>query len=149
MSQKMRFAIVVSRFNELITAPLAEGARKYFLRNGVPESSISVIEVPGSFELPLAAQWCLEQPEFDGVVALGAVIQGSTDHYNYVCSGVTNGIMNVQLQKSKPVGFGVLTCETLEQALDRAGGKLGNKGAETAATVFEMVQLKRKLKDAK
>lgn len=143
MAKEVRVGIVVSRFNELITNPLCEGAKKALVRSGILEKNVTVVDVPGSFELPLAASLLLESGQVDGVVALGAVIRGGTSHYDYVCSTASSGLMNVQLSHSKPVGFGVLTCENLEQALDRAGGKLGNKGAETALTVLEMIQKSR------
>jgi len=134
----LRIGLVTARFNDIVTSRLLEGARGLLVRRGVEASNIEVVEVPGAFELPLAAQWLLTHGKCDGVVALGAVIRGSTSHYDYVCSGVTSGLMNVQLAQGAPVGFGVLTCDTMEQAFDRAGGKLGNKGAECAETVLEM-----------
>jgi 6,7-dimethyl-8-ribityllumazine synthase len=141
-AKPLKVGIAVARFNDLITSRLQEGARNLLQRRGVAADNIVIKEVPGAFELPLAAQWLLEQGGCQGVVALGAVIKGSTDHYEYVCSSATSGLMNVQLKTSCPVGFGVLTCDTLEQAFDRAGGKLGNKGAETAETVLEMIEWK-------
>lgn len=133
--------IVVARFNEIVTLPLLEGAKRALVRSGLDEKDIRVCEVPGSFEVPLACEWLLDSGA-EGVVALGAVIKGATDHYDYVCSSTASGLMNVQLTRAKPVGFGILTCDTLEQAFDRAGGKLGNKGAEVALTVVEMIRLK-------
>lgn len=146
MAQDVKIGIVVSRWNEIVTKPLLEGAKKALLKSGILEKNIAILEVPGSFELPLACSWLLKNGKSDGVVALGAVIRGSTDHYDYVCSTASSGLMNLQMSEGKPVGFGILTCETLEQAFDRAGGKLGNKGAEVAATVLEMVLLSRSLK---
>jgi 6,7-dimethyl-8-ribityllumazine synthase len=140
-----RIGIVVARFNDLITSRLAQGARNTLLRKGIPPENIVEVEVPGSFEIPLTAQWLIDNHAVQGVVALGAVIRGSTSHYDYVCSGVTSGIMNVQLSRNTPIGFGVLTCENMEQALDRAGGKLGNKGAETAEALLEQVCFKHSL----
>lgn len=142
---KVRVGIAVARFNDIVTSRLLEGAKSLLLRRGLSAEDIPVVEVPGSYELPLAAQWLLEHAGCQGVVALGAVIRGSTGHYDYVCSAATSGLMNVQLKTGAPVGFGVLTCDTLEQAFDRAGGKLGNKGAECAETVLEMVHHKQKL----
>ena len=139
---QVKIGIVVARFNDLITSRLADGARALLVRRGVSEANIKVVEVPGAYEAPLAAQWLLDAGKVDGVVALGAVIRGSTSHYDYVCSTTSSGLMNVQLARGKPVGFGILTCDTLEQAFDRAGGKLGNKGAETAESVLEMIVLK-------
>lgn len=136
---QVRIGLAVARFNDIVTSRLLEGARALLLRRGVSPASVEVMEVPGAFELPLAAQWLVDHAKCDGVVALGAVIRGSTDHYDYVCSAAASGVMNAQLSRGVPVGFGVLTCDTLEQAFDRAGGKLGNKGAETAETVLEMI----------
>ena len=138
-----RIGIVVARFNEIVTNRLLEGAVNCLLRRGVQQDEIVVHEVPGSFELPLAAKWLVEEGLCLGVIALGAVVRGTTDHYDYVCSAVSSGLMQVQLKTSCPVGFGVLTCDTMEQAFDRAGGKLGNKGAECADTVLEMIELKQ------
>jgi 6,7-dimethyl-8-ribityllumazine synthase len=141
----IKIGIVVARFNEIITSRLALAAKNTLIRRGVPAENIVEIEVAGSFEIPLTCQLLIDNQKLDGVVALGAVIRGSTNHYDYVCSGVTSGIMNVQLSRSVPVGFGVLTCDTLEQAFDRAGGKLGNKGADVADAVLEIVLLKSSL----
>jgi 6,7-dimethyl-8-ribityllumazine synthase len=141
--QELRIGVVTARFNSIVTERLQHGAVELLNRRGVSE--VLVHHVPGSFELPLAAQWLLSDRKLDGVICLGAVIKGSTQHFDYVCSTASSGLMNVQLSTGKPVGFGVLTCETLEQAFDRAGGKLGNKGAETAETVLEMVLLGRSL----
>lgn len=141
----VKIGIVVARFNDLITSRLLEGAKGLLARRGVSPASIVVTEVPGAYETPLVARWLFEHARVDGVVALGAVIRGATDHYDYVCSTASKGLMNVQMSHGRPVGFGILTCDTLEQAFDRAGGKLGNKGAETAETVLEMVLLKKSL----
>jgi 6,7-dimethyl-8-ribityllumazine synthase len=134
----MKIGIICAQFNEIITSKLLEGALKALKKQGISDSNIAIKMVPGAFELPLATQKLLEAG-CDGCIAIGAVIRGSTDHYNYVCSAATNGIMNVQLKTGKPVGFCVLTCDTLEQAFDRAGGKLGNKGAEAAHTLLEVL----------
>lgn len=142
---EMRVGIVVARFNEFITSKLAQGARNLLLRRGIRAENIFEIEVPGSFELPIAAQMLIDHKKVHGVVALGAVIRGSTNHYDYVCSGVTSGIMTLQLSRSTPVSFGVLTCDTMEQAIDRAGGKLGNKGADCADGLLDMISLKHSL----
>jgi 6,7-dimethyl-8-ribityllumazine synthase len=141
--QELRIGVVTARFNSIVTERLQHAAVELLNRRGVTE--VLVHHVPGSFELPLAAQWLLSERKLDGVICLGAVIKGSTQHFDYVCSTTSSGLMNVQLSTGKPVGFGVLTCESLEQAFDRAGGKLGNKGAETAETVLEMVLLGRSL----
>lgn len=144
-----RVGLAVARFNDIVTSRLVAGARAWLVRHGVSEENIYVQEVAGAFELPLAAQWLVDFKKVDGVVALGAVIKGTTNHYDYVCSAATSGIMNVQLSRNIPVGFGVLTCDTLEQAFDRAGGKLGNKGAECAETVYEMIKIRKLLGETK
>jgi 6,7-dimethyl-8-ribityllumazine synthase len=140
-ASELRIGVVVARFNEIVTSRLQEGALGALKRAGVSSDKVFVREVPGSFELPLAAQWLFENQACDGVIALGAVLRGATDHYDYVCGQSAAGLMNVQLKLGKPVGFGILTCDTMEQAFDRAGGKLGNKGAECASTVLEMCVL--------
>lgn len=139
---ELKIGIVVARFNEVITSKLAQGAKNLLIRRGVRPENIIELETPGSFELPLAAQLLIDQKKVHGVVALGAIIRGSTGHYDYVCSGTTSGIMTVSLTRSTPVSFGVLTCDTMEQAIDRAGGKLGNKGTECADGLLEMISIK-------
>jgi 6,7-dimethyl-8-ribityllumazine synthase len=137
-----KFAIVVAEWNEDITEPLFQGARSALIQLGVKKQNIIRKSVPGSFELPLAAQWEAERKEIAAVICLGCVIQGDTPHFDYVCQGVSYGIMNVSLKTSKPVAFGVLTTLTKRQAMDRAGGKLGNKGEEAALTVIKMLEIK-------
>ncbi|MFM8912062.1 MAG: 6,7-dimethyl-8-ribityllumazine synthase [Flammeovirgaceae bacterium] len=137
---KKKFAIVVAEWNEDITEPLFEGAHQAFLKLGVHKKNIIRKNVPGSFELPLAAQWMAEQKDISAVVCLGCVIQGDTPHFDYVCQGVTYGIMKLNLKYSKPIAFGVLTTLNKKQALERAGGKLGNKGEEAALTVVQMLE---------
>jgi 6,7-dimethyl-8-ribityllumazine synthase len=134
----MKIAIVCSQFNEIVTSKLLEGALNALRKSKIADSNIHVKKVPGAFELPLAAQKLLENG-FDACIAIGAVVKGSTDHYTYVCNAAANGLMNVQLKVGKPIGFCVLTCESLEQAFDRSGGKLGNKGAEAAHTLLEVL----------
>jgi 6,7-dimethyl-8-ribityllumazine synthase len=136
-----KIGIVVSRFNELITEKLLAGAMDLLERLGVPASQIEVVWVPGAVELSLTAQWLA--PKVDGIIALGCVIQGATSHYDTVCSMVSSGLQTVSLATGKPVVFGVLTTETLEQALDRSGAKSGNKGAEAALTLVEMLNLQQ------
>jgi 6,7-dimethyl-8-ribityllumazine synthase len=138
---KTKFAIVVAEWNEDITEPLYEGAYSALLKMGVNKKNIIRKNVPGSFELPLAAQWMAQQKGISAVVCLGCVIQGDTPHFDYVCQGVTYGIMKVNLKHNKPVAFGVLTTLTKKQALERAGGKLGNKGEEAALTVVRMLEI--------
>ena len=143
-----RFVLVVSRFNSLVTDRLEEGARDSLLRHGVRQEDLSVVHVPGAFEIPLAASWVARKHKPDGIVCLGAVIQGGTSHFDYVAGGVANGIASVSLETGIPAGFGVLTCDTLEQALERAGGKAGNKGREAAVSTLEMASLARELNPA-
>lgn len=140
-----RFGLAVARFNELITDRLLEGARGCLIRHGVPESHIEVIQVPGAWELPLALRWMADSGRFDGLVALGCVIRGSTPHFDYVAGEAAKGAAQVQVNAGLPVGFGVLTTDTIEQAIERAGTKLGNKGWDAAMAAFDMVELKRRL----
>ncbi|QDT92391.1 6,7-dimethyl-8-ribityllumazine synthase [Gimesia algae] len=135
------FAIVVSRWNELITRRLLEGALETFRRHGGSEENITVLWVPGSFELPLVADRLAKSGKYKAVCCLGAVIQGSTMHHDYINHQVAAGIMRCSQESGVPVLFGVLTCETMEQAMDRAGGKVGNKGGEAALAAIEMVNL--------
>ncbi|MCC6700129.1 MAG: 6,7-dimethyl-8-ribityllumazine synthase [Fluviicola sp.] len=138
-----RIGIVVSEWNDHITSKLLEGAIQTLLENGVPEEQIEISRVPGAFELPLGAQWLAKDLSIDGVIAIGVVIQGETRHFDFVCSGTTQGIMDVNLKFDKPVSFCLLTDNTEQQSIDRAGGKHGNKGVEAAVTVLKMIQLKR------
>jgi 6,7-dimethyl-8-ribityllumazine synthase len=138
----VKIGIVTARFNEIVSLRLLSGAKNLLLRRGLKPENVFETEVPGSFEIPLAAQLLIDHKNVHGVVALGALLQGATDHYHYVCSASSVGLMNVQLSRSVPVCFGILTCQTLEQAFDRAGGKFGNKGADTAETCLEMVLLR-------
>ena len=144
-----RFGIVVSRFNELVTQRLLEGARDALLRHGVAEDHIDVARVPGSFEIPLAAQCLARGGHYAAVICLGAVIRGETGHYDHVAGGVAAGIARVTLDSGVPTIFGVLTTDTVEQALDRAGLKSGNKGYEAAVTAIEMASLVERLDDAR
>jgi 6,7-dimethyl-8-ribityllumazine synthase len=137
----LKFGIVVSRFNDLITEKLLKGALHTLHQHGVQPENIFVTVVPGAFELPLAAQQLASKPELHAVIALGCVIRGATSHYDYVCNNAASGLQQVSLNTSKPVIFGVLTTETIEQALERAGTKSGNKGADAALTAIEMANL--------
>ena len=141
----LRVAIACARFNDLVTERLLEGARDGLLRHGVDEASVSVIWVPGAFELPLVSLRAAQSGEYDAVIALGAVIRGETGHYEQVAGQCAAGLQRVQLDTGIPVVFGVLTTETVEQAVERAGTKLGNKGAEAAVTAIEMADLLRQL----
>ncbi len=139
------FAIVVSRFNDLITSRLVDGACETIERHGGDIGRIDIVYVPGSFEIPLAAQKLAVSGKYAAVICVGAVIQGSTTHHEYINSQVAAGIMNISRETGVPVTFGVITCESMEQALDRAGGKVGNKGTEAALAAIEMVSLLAKL----
>lgn len=141
----LRFAIVASRFNDLVTDRLVAGARDGLVRHGVDPAGIEVAWVPGAFELPLAAYRLAASGQVAGVVCVGAVIRGATGHYEQVAGQCAAGLQRAQLDTGVPIGFGVLTTDTLEQALDRAGGKYGNKGFDTAAAVVEMADLLRQL----
>ncbi|MDY3117943.1 MAG: 6,7-dimethyl-8-ribityllumazine synthase [Peptoniphilus sp.] len=135
------FAIVVSRFNDFITSKLVEGALDCLTRHGVKDDDLSLVKVPGAFEIPLAAQKLAQSGNYDGIICLGAVIRGATTHYDYVCNEVSKGIAKVSLDTNVPVGFGIVTTENIEQAIERAGTKSGNKGYDTAMSVLEMVDL--------
>ncbi|QDV52021.1 6,7-dimethyl-8-ribityllumazine synthase [Gimesia fumaroli] len=141
LARDAKFAIVVSRWNELITRRLLEGALETVRRHGGSEENVSVVWVPGSFELPLIADRLAKSGRYQAVCCLGAVIQGSTMHHDYINHQVAAGIMRSSQESGVPVLFGVLTCETMEQALDRAGGKVGNKGSEAVLAAIEMINL--------
>lgn len=140
-----KIGIVLGRFNSFIGDALLGGALDVLKRNGVKEKDMTVVHVPGAFEIPLAVKKMAESGRFDGVVALGAVIRGSTPHFDYVAGECAKGLSSTQLETGVPVGFGVLTVDTIEQAIERAGSKAGNKGAEAAMTVVEMVNVLKKL----
>lgn len=145
VSQDIRVGIVAARFNEFIVSKLLGGCEDVLVRHGVREEDIAVAWVPGAFEIPLIASKMAKSGKYDAVIALGAVIRGSTNHYDYVCSEVSKGVANVALASDVPVMFGVLTTDTIEQAIERAGTKAGNKGAECAQGAIEMVNLIREL----
>lgn len=139
--EQIRIGIVAARFNEFITSRLLGGALDGLKRHNVPEDNIDVAWVPGAFEIPLIASKMAASKKYDAVICLGAVIRGSTSHYDYVCSEVSKGIAQVSLSSGIPVMFGVLTTENIEQAIERAGSKAGNKGFECAEGAIEMVNL--------
>jgi 6,7-dimethyl-8-ribityllumazine synthase len=141
----LRFAIVVSRFNDFISARLVEGAMDALIRHGADEEQTALIKVPGSFEIPLAAKKLAQSGQFDAVICVGAVIRGATPHFDYVAAEVSKGIANVGLETGVPISFGVLTTDNLEQAIERAGSKAGNKGYEAATAAMEMVNLFKNL----
>lgn len=145
ISQSMKVGIIVSRFNDFITSRLLGGAEDALIRHGVNPDDIDVAWVPGAFEIPLIASKMANSGKYDAVIALGAVIRGSTTHYDYVCAEVSKGIASVSLNSDIPVLFGVLTTENIEQAIERAGSKAGNKGSECAMGAIEMVNLIRSL----
>ncbi len=136
-----RFAIIVAEWNDEITEALFEGAQHALIQAGAKPKNIFRRNVPGSFELPLAAQWSANQKNIDAVICIGCVIQGDTPHFDYICQAVAQGIMRVNLDSGKPVAFGVLTTLNRKQALERAGGSLGNKGEEAAITVVKMLEV--------
>lgn len=141
----VRVGIAVSLFNEEITERLLEGALATCREQGVADQDVEVVRVPGAFELPMACQWLAKSGRFTALVMLGAVVRGDTDHYDYVCSGVTDGAMRLGLDTGIPLGFGVLTCTTWEQAVVRAGGTEGNKGSDAVRAALAMADLRRQL----
>lgn len=145
VSENVKIGIVAARFNEFITAKLLGGAIDGLLRHNVRENEIEIAWVPGAFEIPLIASKMAKSRKYDAIICLGAVIRGSTDHYDYVCSEVSKGIAAVSLQADIPVMFGVLTTDSIEQAIERAGTKAGNKGYDCAVGAIEMVNLIREI----
>jgi 6,7-dimethyl-8-ribityllumazine synthase len=141
----IRIGIVVSEWNETITQALLKGAFSTLLKHGAKQENIYLDYVPGSFELPLGAKLLLDAEDLDAVICLGCVIQGETKHFDFICNAVSNGIMQVALDFEVPVIFGVLTTNTLQQAIDRSGGKHGNKGDEAAISAIKMIALKNEL----
>lgn len=142
INRDWRFAIVKAQWNGEITDGLHQGAMDLLLHAGVPAENIQTMEVPGSFELPLGAQWAIEKYEVDAVICLGSVIRGETAHFDYVCQAVSQGIKDVTLSYNLPVVFGVLTDDHIDQSRARSGGKHGNKGTEAAATAVQMLHLR-------
>ena len=140
-----RIGIVVSEWNDRITDSLLNGAKESLMEHGIKAENIHVHYVPGSFELPLGAKWMLEYTYVDAVICIGCIIQGETRHFDFIAQAVSDGIMNVGLKFSKPVIFSVLTCNTMEQAEDRSGGKHGNKGVEGAVSALKMLSLSEKI----
>ena len=142
-----RYAIVVGRFNQFVVDSLVEGAVDALVRHGVDEDNITVIRVPGAYEIPLAAQAVAEKGDVDAIIALGAVIRGSTPHFDYVAGESASGLNKVQMDTGVPCAFGVLTVDTIEQAIERAGTKAGNKGADAALVAIEMVSVLRQISE--
>jgi len=145
VSEKIRIGIVATRFNEFITSKLLDGALDCLKRHDISEKEIELVWVPGAFEIPLVASKMAKSNKYDAIICLGAVIRGSTTHYDYVCSEVSKGIAGVSLDSGIPVMFGVLTTESIEQAIERAGTKAGNKGYDCAMGAIEMVNLLREI----
>ena len=141
LGKGLKFGLVVSRFNEFITRKLLEGAQDALLRHGVSEDDIDIAWVPGSFEIPLVAQKLAQTKRYDAVICLGTVVRGATPHFEYIAAEVAKGIARVSLETGLPVSFGVITADTLEQAIERAGTKAGNKGFDAAVDAIEMVNL--------
>lgn len=136
-----KFCIIISRFNEFIGAKLLSGAIDELKRHGVAEDNIDIVWCPGAFEIPLVAKKCASSKKYNAVITLGAVIKGSTSHYDYVCAEVSKGVASVSLETGVPVIFGVLTTDNIEQAIERAGTKAGNKGSDAAKAAIEMANL--------
>lgn len=145
VAEGLRFGIVAARFNEFITNKLVGGALDALRRHGAQDDNIEMVWVPGAFEIPLIAQKMVQSQRYDAVICLGAVIRGSTPHFDYVSAEVSKGIANVSLQTGVPVIFGVLTTDTIEQAIERAGTKAGNKGFDAAVTAIETANLMKQL----
>jgi 6,7-dimethyl-8-ribityllumazine synthase len=146
-ARQLRIGVVVSRFNEFITEQLTKGALEVLEQRGCPEENIRLVKVPGAWELAIAAQHLA--PHCDAIIALGAVIRGDTPHFDYVARGASDGLQQVSLKSGIPIAFGVLTTDNMQQAMDRAGGKSGNKGAEAAEVAIELANLLRQLKAEK
>lgn len=140
-----KFAIVVTRWNSFITERLKEGALDALVRHGLSESKIDIVYCPGAYEIPLTLKWLLNSGKYDAAIALGAVIRGSTPHFDYVCQTVNRGVADAGLSSGIPVSFGVLTTDSIEQAIERAGTKAGNKGEEAAMAAVEMLNLKKSI----
>ena len=141
LAKGKRFAIIASRFNDFITDRLVGGAIDALVRSGAKDQDITIVKVPGAFEIPLVAKKMTEKKGFDAIICLGAVIRGATNHYDYVCAEVSKGIAHVSLEAAMPVIFGILTTDTIEQAIERAGTKAGNKGWSAAISAVEMANL--------
>jgi len=145
-AEGFRFAIVVSRFNDFISSKLVDGAMDALRRHGVDEGKVSLIKVPGSFEIPSVAKRLAKSNKYDAIICLGAVIRGATPHFDFIASEVAKGVAGVAMESDIPVTFGVLTTDNLEQAIERAGSKVGNKGWDAAVSAMEMVNLFSQLK---
>jgi 6,7-dimethyl-8-ribityllumazine synthase len=141
----LKFCVIVSRFNDFITSRLLDGAKDALLRHGAKEDDIDVIKVPGSFEIPIVARKIALKGVYNAIICLGTIIRGATPHFDYIASEVSKGIASVSLETGVPIAFGVITSDTIEQAIERAGTKSGNKGWNAAITAIEMVQVLKKI----
>jgi 6,7-dimethyl-8-ribityllumazine synthase len=141
----LKFGIVISRFNDFITSKLLEGAKDALLRHGAKEDDIDVVKVPGSFEIPVVAKKMALKQMYNAIICLGTVIRGATPHFEYISAEVSKGIASASMETGVPIAFGVITCDTIEQAVERAGTKSGNKGWDAAITAIEMAQLLKKI----
>ena len=144
-AELLKFGIVVSRFNDFVTSKLLDGAVDALLRHGAGEEDIEVVRVPGSFEIPLVAKRLAQKGGYDALICLGAVIRGATPHFDYVAAEVSKGVAQASLETGVPIAFGVITADTIEQAVERAGSKAGNKGWDAALTAIEMAQVLKRL----
>ena len=144
-AKDLRIAIVATRFNDFIVDRLVGGALDYLERHGLDTSKATLVRIPGAFELPLVCQKLVQSKKYDGIVALGAVIRGATPHFDYVCAEASKGIAQAMLQSGTPIGFGLLTCDTIDQAIERAGSKAGNKGVEAAEAMLETIRVLQQL----
>lgn len=145
LAKGLKFAIVVSRFNDFITKKLLDGAVDALLRHGAVEQNVDIIKVPGAFEIPLAAKIIAEKKKHDAIICLGTIIRGATAHFEYVSAEATKGIASASLETGLPISFGILTTDSIEQAVERAGSKSGNKGWDAALVAIEMAQLLKRL----
>jgi len=145
IAKDLKFALVVSRFNDFITSKLLDGAMDAIIRHGGSDNNVDVVRVPGAFEMPVVAKKLAETKKYDAIVCLGALIRGATPHFEYIASEVAKGLATVSLETGVPVSFGVLTTDTLEQAIERAGTKAGNKGFDAAMSAIEMANLFKQL----
>ena len=141
----LKVAIVATRFNDFIVDRLVGGAQDYLERHGLDPADITLVRIPGAFELPLVCQKLTAARKYDGILALGAVIRGGTPHFDYVCAEASKGIAQAMMQSGTPIGFGLLTCDSIEQAIERAGSKGGNKGVEAAAAILETIRVLEQL----
>lgn len=144
-AQGLKIAIVAARFNDFIVDRLISGAVDYLVRHGGSEEDLTLVRLPGAFEMPIAAQKLARSGEYDGIVVLGAVIRGATPHFDYVCNECAKGVAQASMETGVPMGFGLLTCDSLDQAIERAGSKAGNKGVEATSALLETIRVLEQL----